>query len=350
MKYPFYLLLFSLLLFACKEKYVDESTEKSSQKTNTLAVRVANIELTSEPIPIIASGMVGAKSELKLGFKTGGVIKRIYVDETQRVRKGQTLATLRTTEIDAQVRKAQKGVEKATRDLMRIKQMHLDSVATLENVENLETVLDLSKSDLEIAKFNQEYSKIIAPVSGKVMKKMAENNELIGPGVPVFIIASNAGKGYNLNIGVADKDIIRIKLGDEATIQFDAFPTEEFSASVTEIAETADPRTGVFSVELSIRPQKGKTLRNGFVGKVALLPSNQTTYFKVPMNALVEGYKEKANIYIVNGETAQKVSIQPIFIGKDYFTISSNSLDEMEQVITDGAAYLKDGMAINVVE
>ena len=350
MKYPFYLLLFSLLLFACKEKYVDETKVASTEKTKHLAVRVTNIELTSEPIPIIASGMVGAQSELKLGFKTGGVIKRMYVEETRRVRKGQTLATLRTTEIDAQVRKAKKGVEKATRDLIRIKQMHLDSVATLENVENLTTALDLAKSDLEIATFNQEYSKIISPVSGKVRKKMAENNELVGPGVPVYIIATNKGKGYSLNIGVADKDIIRIKLGDQATVQFDAYPTEAFTASVTEIAETADPRTGVFPVELSIRSVKGLSLRNGFVGKVTLLPSNQVSYFKIPMNALVEGYKDKANIYILNGETAQKVSIQPVYIGNDFFTITSDDLNGMEQVITDGAAYLKDGMTIKVVE
>lgn len=350
MKYPFYLLLFSLLLFACKEKYVDETKVEPAQKAKHLAVRVANIEQTADPIPIIASGMVGAQSELKLGFKTGGVIKRMYVEETRRVRKGQTLATLRTTEIDAQVRKAQKGVEKATRDLIRIKQMYLDSVATLENVENLTTALDLAKSDLEIATFNQEYSKIISPVTGKVMKKMAENNELVGPGVPVYIIATNKGKGYNLNIGVADKDIIRIKLRDRATVEFDAFPTEAFTARVTEIAETADPRTGVFPVELSIRPIKGVTLRNGFVGKVTLLPSNQAAYFKIPMNALVEGYKEKANIYIVNGETAQKVSIRPAYIGNDFFTITSDNLNGTEQVITDGAAYLKDGMAIKVVE
>ena len=88
MKYPFFLFFFCLLLFACKEKYVEESTVETSNKTNELAVRIADVELTSEAIPIIASGMVGAKSELKLSFKTGGVIKRMYVDETQRVRRG----------------------------------------------------------------------------------------------------------------------------------------------------------------------------------------------------------------------------------------------------------------------
>jgi len=329
---------------------VAESREESTNKTNELAVRVANVELTSEAIPIIASGVIGAKTELRLGFKTGGIIKKMYVDETQRVSRGQTLATLRTTEIDAQVRKTQKGVEKATRDLMRIKEMYLDSVATLENVENLETVLDLAKSDLEIARFNQAYSKVISPVNGTVMKKFAETNELIGPGVPIFIISTNSGKGYNLTIGVADKDIVRIKLGDRATVQFDAFPTEEFIGRVSEIAETADPRTGVFPVELSIRPRKGLNLRNGFIGKVTLFPSNQSAYYKIPMNALVEGYKEKANIYTANDGFAQKISIQPVYIGNDFFTISSNSLEGTEQVITDGAAYLKDGMAIKVVE
>lgn len=350
MKYLFIILISVLFFTACKEDYVAEEAKETTNKINIPAVRVADISLTTEPIPIIASGMVGAKSEIKLAFKTGGVINKVYVNETQRVKKGQLLASLRTTEIDAQVRKAQQGITKANRDLARIKKMYADSVATLENVEDLTTVLDLAKSDLEIAQFNQTYSKIIAPVSGKVLKRFAENNELIGPGVPVFQIISNGGKGYNLKIGVADKDVTRIKLGDKAKITFDAFPNTEFIASVSEIAEAADPRTGVFPIELSITPKKGITLRNGFIGKVALFPSQQAPYYKIPMNALVEGYKNKANIYTLNKEKAKKISVQPAYIGNDFFTVSANDLDGITQVITDGAAYLKDEMEVKVVK
>ncbi len=350
MKYSFIILLSVLFFTACKEDYVAEETEETTSKINIPAVRVADISLTTEPIPIIASGMVGAKSEIKLAFKTGGVINQIYVRETQRVKKGQLLASLRTTEIDAQVKKAQQGIAKATRDLARIKKMYADSVATLENVEDLTTVLDLAKSDLEIAQFNQAYSKIIAPVSGKVLRKFAENNELIGPGVPVFQIISNGGKGYNLKIGVADKDVTRIKLGDKAKLTFDAFPNTEFIANVSEIAEAADPRTGVFPIELSITPQKGISLRNGFIGKVALFPSQQSPYYKIPMNALVEGYKNKANIYTLNKDKAKKISVQPAYIGNDFFTVSANDLNGITQVITDGAAYLKNEMEVKVVK
>ena len=350
MKYSFLPFLFVLSFLSCKEKYVDENTLEASTKTNIPAVRVANIVLTTDPIPIEASGTVGAKAEVKLAFKTGGIINKIFVKETQRIRKGQLLASLRTTEIDAQVKKAEQGVAKATRDLTRIKKMYADSVATLENVEDLTTVLDLAKSDLEIATFNQEYSKIVAPVSGKVLKKLAENNELIGPGVPVFLIATNAGKGYNLKIGVADKDVIRLHLGDKASILFDAYSDIEFSAIVSEIGEAADPRTGVFPIELSIQAQKEHPLKNGFIAKVQLFPSNQAAYYKIPMNALVEGYKSKANIYTIHENKAEKISIQPAYIGNDFFTISENGLNGIEQVITDGAAYLKDGMEVMVVE
>jgi RND family efflux transporter MFP subunit len=341
--------LLALSTFACKENYVDQEAIESSTKNSIPSVRLANIAPTQAPIPIEASGMVGSKAEILLSFKIGGIIDQLLADETQWVRKGQLIASLRTTEIDAQVMKAQQAVQKAERDVVRIKKMYADSAATLENVEDLTTLLQVTKSDLEIAQFNQQYAKIIAPVSGRILKRFPENNELIQPGAPVFQIASNAGKGFILKIGVADKDVIRIKLGDKAEVNFDAFPNTLFSAHVSEIAASADPRTGVFPIELTISPQKDKNLKNGFIGKVKLLPSNQAAYYKIPMNALVEGYKNRANVFTIKGDIAKKISIQPHYIASDFFTIPTNQLEEGTQVITDGAAYLKDGTKVKVV-
>ncbi|MEM1123267.1 MAG: biotin/lipoyl-binding protein, partial [Bacteroidota bacterium] len=190
MKYLATLFIFCLLIASCKENYVTETEIKAAKGSNIPAVRVANVELTNAPIPIEASGTIGSKAEINLSFKIGGVIQNLYAKETQRVKKGQVLATLRTTEIDAQVMKAQQGVKKAERDLDRIKKMYADTAATLENVEDLTTRLNVAKSDLEIAQFNQQYAKIIAPVNGRVLKRFVENNELTGPGSPIFRIAT----------------------------------------------------------------------------------------------------------------------------------------------------------------
>ncbi len=346
------LLFFSLLLLfsSCKENYTDEEQTKTTAQKKITSVRVSPITLTTESIPIVASGIIGSKAEINLSFKIGGIINNLYAKETQSVKKGQLLASISATEIDAQVMKAKQAVQKWERDLVRIKKMYADTAATLENVEDLSTQVAVAKSDLAITEFNQQYAKIVAPVSGRILKRFSENNELIGPGTPVFRIATNNGKGFALNIGVADKDIIRIRLGDKANVIFDAYPTSTFKASVSEIAEAADPRTGVFPIELSIRSQKGKLLKNGFIGKVKLFPSKQDAYIKVPINALVEGYQKQANVYTIQDDRAIKKSIIPLYIGNDFFTVTENQLEGIEQVVTDGAAYLKDGLEVNIVE
>lgn len=342
---------FLLLLFSsCKENYIDEEQTKTTKQTKITSVRLSPITLTTEPIPIVASGIIGSKAEINLSFKIGGIINKLYAKETQSVKKGQLLASISTTEIDAQVMKANQAVQKWERDLSRIKKMYADTAATLENVEDLNTQVAVAKSDLAIAKFNQQYAKIVAPVSGRILKRFSENNELIGPGTPVFRIATNNGKGFALNIGVADKDVIRIRLGDKAKVVFDAYPATIFKATVSEIAEAADPRTGVFPIELSIVAKKGQLLKNGFIGKVKLFPSKQAPYIKVPINALVEGYQKRVNIYTIKDGIAIKKSIEPIYIGNDFFTVNETQLEGIEQVVTDGAAYLKEGLQVNIVE
>lgn len=350
MKQSIIFLSLLLLISSCKENYIDEEQTKTTSQTKTTAVRLSPITISKEPIPIIASGTIGAKAEINLSFKIGGIINQLYAKETQFVKKGQLLASISTTEIDAQVMKAKQAVQKWERDLVRIKKMYADTAATLENVEDLSTQVAVAKSDLSIAEFNQQYAKIVAPVSGRVLKRFSENNELVGAGTPVFRIATNNGKGFALNIGVADKDVIRVRLGDKAEVVFDAHPSTIFKATVSEIAEAADPRTGVFPIELSILSQKGKSLKNGFIGKIKLFPSKQARYVKIPMNALVEGYQKQVNIYSVKEGMAIKKSVEPIYIGNDFFTVNEDQLEGVEQVVTDGAAYLKEGLQVNVVE
>ena len=340
-----------LLIFAaCKKPYAEKANPNLSDKS-AQAVKLESLKISDEAIPISSSGMVASESEMNLSFKIGGIIQRVFVKEGQRVRKGQILASLRTTEIDAQVMKARQAADKAQRDLDRIQKLYADSAATLEMVENLTTAHEVAQSDLQIAEFNQSYAKIVAPTNGRVLKRFAENNELIGPGNPVYKVASTNGGGFILKIGVSDKDVIRLKLNDKAKVKLDPYPGQEVEAYVSEIAEAADLRTGTFEIELSLRPGK-LALKNGFIGKVDIFPSEDNPHYQIGMAALVEGAEDQVNIFVAeeDGTKARKVEVHPQYIGDGYFTVSTDQLDGNAQVITDGAAWLKDGAAIRVVE
>jgi len=342
------ILILAFTLFSCKKDYV--ASHAATIEETAVPVKVAELRVSQAPLPIVASGTVAGKEEMNLSFKVGGIIQRMYVDEGRRVRKGQLLAKLRTTEIDAQVLKAKQAADKARRDLERIEKLYQDTAATLEQVQDLRTALEVAEADLEIAEFNQEYARIVAPVPGRILQRYPEPNELIEPGTPIFALASSAGQAFILEVGVADKHLMRLKLGDRAEARFDALPGDPVPAVVSEIAEAADPRTGAFPIELSLRPGQ-RELRNGFIGAVHIFPSRQAPYYPVPMDALVEGYQTRANIFVPdsNGTLARKVAVEPQYIGKDFFTVPQRQLDSFRQVITSGSAYLRDGAPIRIV-
>ncbi len=334
-----------LLLFACKTDYPGQ--EPSATPADApIPVQIVDIQPESTPIPIEAGGTIGAKEEARLSFKIGGVIDRLNVKEGQYVRRGQTLAALKTTEIDAQVNKARQAVTKLERDLARTQKLLADNAATQENVDDLTTALDVAKSDLEIAGFNQTYAKITSPVSGRVVQRFAERGELISPGAPVFMVIGEGKNSYVLRVGVADRDVLLLAPGDRAEVRLDAYDGAVVPASVTEIAAAADPRTGTFDVELTLDPQ-GKTLRNGFIGRASIFPSQTPPHYRIPMEALVEGTGKRVTIFHPGPDgkaTAKHIRFTRLL--DDAFVVPAAELEGITQVITKGAAYLTEGASL----
>lgn len=109
--------LSSFILLSCSDK-----TEEVKTDTPTDVIPVKVIELQSSNIKrvINASGQFTTEDETMLSFKTGGIINKIYVKEGEQIQKGQLLATLDLTEINAQVNQAQIGFEKAQRDFQHV--------------------------------------------------------------------------------------------------------------------------------------------------------------------------------------------------------------------------------------
>jgi RND family efflux transporter MFP subunit len=336
--------LFLQVSTGCSSK---ETKSAMAEQERAVSVRTVPVERAELAESIRAVGMAASKEESRLSFKIGGIIEKIYVKEGQAVRKGQLLATLKLSEINAQVNQAQNAFEKAERDLSRAKNLYRDSVATLEQLQDATTGFEVAKSALTIAKFNQQYASIYAPSSGKVLKRFAEENELTSPGVPILLLA-DAGQGWVVKVGLADRDAVRVRLGDNAEVTMDAFPDMAFSATVSEIAGAASPMTGVYDVELRLDP-KGARLLSGLTAKVLIEPSQKQTVALVPIESFIEGDKNSGNVYTVSNDKAQKVSVKVAFITGNQLAVSKG-LENVNRVITDGAAYLKDGVLVTTLK
>jgi multidrug efflux system membrane fusion protein len=343
----FFLFIIILFLVSCRVDHHQNDKSSSVQQRNF--VKIESVETSTQPIPIQAIGRLGSDTELKLSFKIGGFIASITADEGDYVRKGNLLATMRTTEIDAQVLKAERAVQKAGRDLERVKKMFADSVATSENIDDLTTLLQVSAADLEVAKFNQEFARIISPVGGRVIRRLAEPNELVSPGQPILMIASSRGGTYVMKVSLSDKDVNRVKIKSFAEVDFDAFPHEVFKGKIVNIAESADPMTGTFEVEISI-DAKGKRLRNGYIGRAKISPIESEPYLELPIISIVEGDKKEVTIFVPtqSDSIAREVKVEPIHITNHSIFIKKPEGEMIKKVVTAGAAYLVDGDRIYI--
>ncbi|MGD1841982.1 MAG: efflux RND transporter periplasmic adaptor subunit [Thermonemataceae bacterium] len=307
-------------------------------------VGTVKAELIDYQQEIFATGMLSLSKEVKLSFKTPGIIERISVEEGTAVKAGHTLAIIKLQEVSAQVANAQLQYESAQRDLTRTQALFKDSVATLEQLQNAQTQLEAARNTLSSANFNLRYAQITAPYDGIILRQLANENELVGAGTPIFLFGTRSQEKI-LNVNLTAREIGAVAVGDTATITFDALEGKVFRGRVTEKSEIADPQTNTFSVEIQIDDAQHQ-LYSGFVGKAYLATSTVRPLVRIPIDALNQANGKEASVYTLEEGRVHKKSIQ-IFSIQSRSVLIEKGLQPNERVIVEGVGYLHEGDSIS---
>lgn len=309
-------------------------------------VEIAHIVEDSISIPVFSVGVLSSQMQSNLSFLTGGIIQSFYFSEGDVVEKGDVLVKLDMTEIHSKVQQASLAFEKAKRDFQRAENLYNDTVITLEQYQNARTAFEMAGTNYRIAQFNKKNSEITAPADGKILKKLKESNEVVGPGQPVLVFASTE-TDWILKVNLADKDIVRLSVGDSSLVTFDAYPGNNYHAVVSEIATAANLMSGTFEVELRLL-ELPERLVSGLIGQARIFPPKESFIF-LPPEGLVEAVGNEGIVFILKeGKAIRKeIVVGPV---NDRGIIIIKGLKAGEKVITHGNAWLKDGESVEVVE
>ncbi len=165
-----------------------------------------------------------------------------------------------------------------------------------------------------------------------------------------MVVLGARDTGYIVKAAVSDRDIVRLTLGDPAAIALDAYPGESFTGVVTQIAGAADERSGMFPVEVRIENPPG-ALASGLVAKITLTPAAAAarTLTHVPIAAIVEGDRDRAFVFVVQGDRAVRRKVQVVFLTNESAALR-DGVATGETVVTDGALYLQDQDLVRVIK
>lgn len=326
---------------ACRQK-----KEKDTVNNHDIQVTLTNVKEIAVNRHIQIHGVVSSEEITHLSFKLPGIIRSLQIKEGDIIRKGAPLAELDLTEIEAQYTQAQESFEKQLRDHKRVETLYRDSVVTQEQWQNSLTALTLAEQSLKVAHYNRQHTTIYAPSDGVVLSKHAKKGEYVNPGQPVMQLSLYSDKELVLRAGVSVSDWLNLSIGDTAEWEAEAFPKQLFSGKVKHIAQTADPQSGLYQVEIGLTPGKQKIVV-GMFAKATIQTQKRTIYKCIPCTCLHDGQGQEAHIYIPDGKHVKKVPVTVVFIQEGQAYISAG-LDSISQVIDEGSAFLSPYSTISI--
>lgn len=338
--------LFTLSAVALAAAGCGRPAHAALPETQAVSVRLAPVTTGPLDRPIRATGVLVAKDERDLSFKVGGMIASVLVDAGARVRRGQVLATLDATEIQAAVTQARAALAKARRDAARAQTLAAADSAPLAAAEDSRTALAVAEAGVAAAEFNLRHAVLTAPDDGWVDLRLAEPGEVAGPGRPVLHV-SGTGRGMVARVRLADRDVLAVEPGAAVEVRLDVRPDVPLAGRVTEVGRAAAPGTGTWQVEVGLDPAAaGVPPLSGLTAKVTI-PRSVDVAGTVPLAAVVDGDGDSGAVYVVEDGRVRRRPVRIAFLAGDRAAIASG-VEGVTAVVAEGAARVTDGALVHV--
>ena len=344
MSRPF--LIVAILLTGCGPADSD-ATDTPASRAPT-AVRAEPLATAPASDPIVSPGRLARSAERTLAFRAAGYIANIAVDVGDQVGRGTVLATLSALDVDAARAAAQADADRTQRTVERFERLYADSVVPLAQLEDARDAAARAAAALDAAADAAERSVLRAPTAGRISARMVEADEWVGPGDPVFSLA--AGSTWTVDVALTDRDALRVGVGDPARITSEALPGRILNGAVSRVGGGADPRTGTFPVEVTLDPSEIE-LRSGLVVRVEITPTaTSAPALAAPPEALVDASAGRGVVFVVDADTARARPVEVLSVGANTVRIRATDLTAGTSIVTTGAAYLRDGDPVRVVD
>lgn len=259
-------------------------------KVDYTTVPAAKADLT---VQVSATGTLQPLTQVDISSELSGVVRSVAVNENQQVKKGDVLAALDTSRLEAQIERAQASAKAAEANVenanVTLKENEQALVRTAElakrgqatnqaleaatatrdrakaAVDSAEANLAIANADLKLQQSDLDKSTIYAPIDGIVLTRSVDPGQTVASSLqaPVLFVIAADLKSMELKAAIDEADIGSVKAGQHARFTVDAFPERPFDAEIRDISfaslttdgvVTYDARLDVANDELLLRP------------------------------------------------------------------------------------------------
>ncbi len=310
-------LFLALVVSACG----GETSAPPADEMEPVTVETATATATATAQAGRYSGTIQGTRRVPLATKMMGTVTQLAVEEGDRVRQGETLARIRSQNVEAQraqvqarLRDARAARDNAEKQFNRIKALREKDSATEQEFDNAQTAYERAQAQVEALESRLAetedmltYATLEAPIDGYVVAKHSEEGALAAPGRPLLVVETL--EDLKAVVQVPAEDVNRFAVGDSATVVIGAAGNVQRRGVVTQVNPSGNAVSRQFTVQVRLpRIDSGETsgataIKSGMYAEVLHQTGTRST-LTVPREALIER-GQLTGLYAISNGTAR---------------------------------------------
>jgi len=304
-------------------------------------IRVEVLEIKSglKDQQLTYSGTIEPENTSMLSFAVPGVIEDIKVEEGQFVRKGEVLARLDDTEYRHALIIASAALTQAEDMYKRLSSLYNNGSLPEKDYMDIQTKVAQATANKEIKAKHIRDSRLVAPFSGIITKKMIERGSAVAPGLPAFQIVKT-DKVY-AKVSVPESEVGSLAKGMNSNVLVKTL-NAEFRGAVSIINPQADPVAKTYEVKIKLDNSPGRLLP-GMIADVSINTGKKVNVVTVPSTAIVRDADNVTYVFITNDKSKavrKRIEVTGI-TGENQVIVTG--LQDGDKVVVAGQSRLKEG-------
>ncbi|MEM7351720.1 MAG: efflux RND transporter periplasmic adaptor subunit [Acidobacteriota bacterium] len=288
-------------------------------------------------------GTLEAENDVDLVARTAGPIVELAAEEGDRVTEGDLLAAIDDREIRAQLEVSKVRLEETRLAYERAKKLQASELVSQETLDQALANYQSAQGDFERFRVQLQYTEITAPFDGLIVERYVKFAEHLSNGDRLFRISDF--DPLLCPIQVPERELPRLRRGQPARVEVEAWGEQAFDAKVLRISPVVDATTGTVKVTLEVQG-RGR-LRPGMFASVYLEMERRPDALVIPKAALALDSLGDS-VFVAADGVAERRALELGFQNDDLLEVRTG-LAEGEPVIVVGQDGLSEGTPVEIL-
>lgn len=326
------------------EKQLNNDPANNSNK-----IPISVKEMKYEPFShyFEVNGTVEAINAAFISPEINGQVLNIFVQEGERVKKGQPLLKLNSSITESSIKEIETGLELANTVYERQKRLYDKNIGSEIDYLTAKNNKEALESKLKTLHAQQDMALVKSPVNGIVDDIFIKEGEMAMPGMQAMQVV-NLDNLY-VDADVSEAYLTKVKKGDMVLLEFPSYPDIKMKVPVHRIGNVVKTANRTFTVQLKIK-NKNEVIKPNVLAIIKINDFSSESSLLVPSLIIKQDLKG-SYVYIVRKHskniTAMKRYVKTgISYGDE--TIITEGLHEGDKVIVNGYNQVSDGAEVEI--